>query len=131
MKNVKKVLCLTIGIFLLILYIFNQNSVNNYLEIDKKTKIEIMKTIICKKGKTTKIIDNFGTGYAKTFRIRISSKIDEPLKGTYTEKRYMWIFPEKPITGELKEKMSFHRKWINGVYSVSITPKNEVTVEFY
>ena len=90
-----------------------------------------MKKINCKKGKETKIIDNFGTGYAKTFRIKIIPEIGVPVKGTSIEKRYLWIFPETPIKGELKEKMSFHRKWINGMYSVAIIPESDVIVEIY
>ncbi len=87
-----------------------------------------MKTIFCKKGQSTKIISNFGTGYAKTFHITIATKNEEQLSGTFLEKRYLWIFPQAPIEGELEKEMTFDRYWINGIYSVAITPKQDVTV---
>ena len=75
-----------------------------------------MKTKFCKKGKLSKIISNFGSGYPQTFNIRIKSENGEKISGTYIEKRYFWIFPQKPIEGELNQNMQFHRKWINGIY---------------
>ncbi|HIP31254.1 MAG TPA: hypothetical protein EYG86_00685 [Crocinitomicaceae bacterium] len=88
-----------------------------------------MKTIFCKKGQPTKIISNFGTGYAKTFHIIIATKNnEEQLSGTFIEKRFLWIFPQAPIEGELEKVMTFDRYWINGIYSVVIIPKQDVTV---
>ncbi len=87
-----------------------------------------MRTVICKKNKVAKIIDNFGRGYPQTFEITISSEKGEEISGKYIEKRYLWIFPETPIKGELKPQMQFHRKWINGIYSVTIKPDCDVIV---
>lgn len=88
-----------------------------------------MKKKLCKKDKITRIISNFGTGYPKTFRISFSSSSGEKISGTYIEKRYFWVFPQKPTEGELKPNMQFHRKWINGIYSVSIKPDQDLEVE--
>lgn len=87
-----------------------------------------MKTKLCKKDKFTKIISNFGSGYPKTFKISIKSANGEKISGTYIEKRYLWIFPQKPIEGELNPNMQFHRKWINGIYSVALKPNCDVEV---
>ena len=87
-----------------------------------------MKRKFCKKGKSTKIISNFGTAYPQTFSINIANDRGEKVSGTYTEKRYFWIFPQKPIEGDLRNSMQFHRKWINGIYSVTITPDCDVEV---
>jgi hypothetical protein len=87
-----------------------------------------VKTKFCKKDKLTKIISNFGSGYPKTFNISIKSANGEKVSGTYVEKRYLWIFPQKPIEGELNSNMQFHRKWINGIYSVALKPNCDVEV---
>lgn len=87
-----------------------------------------MKTKFCKKDKLTKIISNFGSGYPQTFNIRVKSVNGEKISGSYIEKRYFWIFPQKPIEGELNPNMQFHRKWINGIYSVSFKPNCDVEV---
>lgn len=88
-----------------------------------------MKPKFCKKDKFTKIISNFGSGYPKTFNVRIRSVTGEKVSGTYSERRYFWIFPQKPIEGELSNTIQFHRKWINGIYSVSIKPDSDVEVK--
>ncbi|OQY04184.1 MAG: hypothetical protein B6I20_03530 [Bacteroidetes bacterium 4572_117] len=88
-----------------------------------------MKTIVCKKGQFTSIINNFGKGYPQTFNIEISAEQNEEISGTYIEKRYFWIFPQTPIKGKLKAQMQFHRKWINGIYSVDIKPDMDVMVK--
>ncbi len=88
-----------------------------------------MKTIHCKKNKSTKIISNIGRGYPQDFHVSITSASGEKISGTYCEKRYFWIFPKTPITGKLNDKMQFHRQWINGIYSVSIIPDSDVTVQ--
>jgi hypothetical protein len=88
-----------------------------------------MKTIICKKDKLTTIISNFGRGFAQTFNLSLTSESGEEVAGTYIEKRYFWIFPEAPIEGKLELQMQFHRKWINGIYSVAIKPDVDIVVK--
>lgn len=89
-----------------------------------------MKRISCKKNKLTKIISNFGRGYPQTFNVTLTPEGNENVSGIYLEKRYLWIFPESPIVGELTKKMQFHRYWINGIYSVAIRPDCNVIVEY-
>jgi hypothetical protein len=89
-----------------------------------------MKQILCEKNHFTKIISNFGRGYPQTFNVTIIPEGKEDVSGIYLERRYFWIFPETPIVGELKEKMQFHRYWINGIYSVAIKPNSNVLVEY-
>ncbi len=88
-----------------------------------------MKRVFCKKNQYTKIIGNFGRGYPQTFKVTIMSQGDKKVTGRYLEKRYFWIFPQTPTEGRLKERMEFHRYWINGIYSVSIKPDTDVNVQ--
>lgn len=88
-----------------------------------------MKTIKCPAKQSTKIISNFGRGYAQTFRVKISTINGEEVTGKYIENHYFWIFPQLPKEGNLKSTMKFHRRWIDGVYSVSIIPNVDVVVE--
>jgi len=87
-----------------------------------------MKQLYCPKGKYTKIISNFGRGFPQTFDVSIASKNGEEISGEFIEKKYFWIFPENPINGELKAEMQFHRRWIDGIYSVAIKPNIDVVV---
>lgn len=88
------------------------------------------KKIKCIAKNETKVINNFGTGYRKTFSLQLHSIDGKQVSGSYIERRYMWIFPEKPILGELTENMKFTRFWINGRYSVTIIPDQDIEVEF-
>jgi len=88
-----------------------------------------MKKFDCMKGKSSKIISNFGRGYPQTFDITITSQDGEEISGTYCERRYFWIFPQTPVIGKLEARMQFRRYWINGIYSVTITPECNVKVQ--
>jgi hypothetical protein len=78
------------------------------------------KKVSCAKGTWTKVISNFGRGYPQDFRVAFQTKDGKPVSGSYQEKRYFWIFPQSPIEGTLETKMTFHRRWINGIYSVKV-----------
>lgn len=83
---------------------------------------------LCKAGQWTKIISNFGTGYPKNFSVHIVTVDGSRVAGEYCERRYLWIAPQKPVTGALQLEMHFRRHWINGIYSVAIKPETDVTV---
>lgn len=88
-----------------------------------------MKPIKCKAGVLTQIIHNFGRGYPQTFNVKITTESGNEISGIYKEKRHFWIFPQSPVTGKISEKMQFRRYWINGIYSVSIKPDQDVIVQ--
>ena len=85
--------------------------------------------ILCKKNEWTTIINNFGTGYAKTWNISFKTETGEPVKGKFIEKRYVWILPGKLTEGELQENMQFHRNWINAIYKLKIYSETDIVVE--
>lgn len=78
----------------------------------------------CPAGKWTYIIKNFGTGLPRTFRIEITG---DPA-GVFEERPYFWIFAQRPRTGKLSSVMTFHRKWINGIYRVRVKPTQDVSI---
>lgn len=88
-----------------------------------------MKEKFCKNNQFTKIISNFGNAYPETFHVKIIPQSNEIVSGVYRENRYLWIFPETPIEGNLSAIMQFNRYWINGIYSVSIKPDSDVVVQ--
>ena len=85
-----------------------------------------MKQVFCKKNQFTKIIFNIGRGYPQTFHVKITSQDKKQVSGTYSERRYFWVFPQTPIEGNLEENMEFQRYWKNGIYSVAIKPTIDV-----
>ena len=64
-----------------------------------------------------------------SWNIRLKAKNGETIEGTYLEKRWLWIFPQKPVTGKLAEQMRFERYWVNAIYSLKICPNADVIAE--
>jgi len=86
--------------------------------------------VSCPAGRWTTLISNFGTGMPKTFTIAFHAESREDISGEYLEKKYMWIFPQRPVRGTLVPLMEFHRNWINGIYSVKVKPDIDLMAEF-
>jgi len=82
--------------------------------------------IPCPAGSWTTIVSNFGSGYPKTFTIHFESVDGAPVDGTFEEKAALWIFSQPAKEGKLVPKMSFHRKWINGIYKIRVCPTSDV-----
>jgi hypothetical protein len=85
------------------------------------------KPIHCKAGEWTKLVSNFGSGYARTFEVHLTAANGGPIEGEFEERRAWWIFPQSPQRGPLAPEMQFHRKWINAIYSIRIKPSRDVT----
>ena len=88
-----------------------------------------IKRIECPKNQWTTLISNFATGMPASWKIRFTARNGGKVEGSYIEKRWLWIFPQKPVTGELTEQMQFQRYWINAIYSLKICPKIDVSAE--
>ena len=65
-----------------------------------------------------------------SWEIRFTAKDGRTVDGSYIEKRWLWIFPQTPVTGELAEEMRFERYWINAIYSVKVCPGSDLIAEF-
>lgn len=87
-------------------------------------------SVLCPAGRWTTVISNFGTGMPRTFTIAFTPRSGEEVSGTFEEKKYLWIFPQKPRTGNLVPLMRFNREWINGIYKVRVKPDTDLTAEF-
>ena len=87
------------------------------------------KRIECPKDQWTTLISNFGAGMPASWEIRFTASDGGTVEGSYMEKRGLWIFPQKPVTGELTEQMRFERYWINATYSVKVCPGTDVIAE--
>jgi hypothetical protein len=88
-----------------------------------------MNKIFCPKNQSTRIINSIATGLPRVFSVKITPADGLTLSGIFEERRCFWIFPQTPVTGELKPKMEFTRKWINAFYSVRIKPDQDAWVE--
>jgi hypothetical protein len=80
----------------------------------------------CPAGVWTKVIFDFGRGYAEDRRVKISVTDGGTFTGCYREVHYNWIIPQKPIEGDLRAEMLFQRRWIDGIYSVSVKPDKDI-----
>ena len=88
-----------------------------------------MKKIVCPKNQWTTLISNFGTGLPACWNIRFVAQDSGNIEGSYREKRYWWIFPQKPVIGQISEQMKFERYWINAIYSLKVCPASDVIAE--
>ena len=61
--------------------------------------------------------------------VNLTSKHNLPIQGQYKEVHYDWVLPKKPVVGQLSSKMEFHRRWIDGIYSVDIKPMIDCTAQ--
>jgi hypothetical protein len=87
------------------------------------------KIIECPKDQWTTLISNFAAGMPKSWEITFKSQDGTKVSGKYIEKKSLWIFPGSPIEGELQEKMTFQRDWLNTIYSIKIKPEMDVMAE--
>lgn len=83
----------------------------------------------CPANQWTVVVDNFGTGYAKTFNLYLHAEGGQPVQGMFRETRWLWIIKEAPLRGPLMPQMQFHRRWINAMYRVEICPTVPTTVQ--
>ncbi len=87
------------------------------------------KKIECPKNQWTTLISNIGTGMPACWNITFKARNSEKIEGSYSEKRWLWIFPQTPVTGKITGQMQFRRHWINAVYSLKICPETDVIAE--
>jgi hypothetical protein len=87
------------------------------------------KRIECPKNQWTTLISNFGTAMPACWNISFQAPRGEKVEGSYTEKRWWWIFPQTPVTGKLTAQMQFERYWINAIYTLKICPDVDVVAE--
>jgi hypothetical protein len=87
------------------------------------------KKISCPANQWTTLVSNFAAGMPKTWDITFTTIDGSMVAGIFEEKRALWIFPQSPVRGELREKMQFERYWINAIYSIKIYPATDVVAE--
>jgi hypothetical protein len=88
-----------------------------------------IKKVVCPKNEWTTIISNHFVQIPVSWRIKFVSESGQPVDGTYSEKRFFWIFPQSPVEGKLKAEMTFDRYWINTFYSIRVCPTVDVIAE--
>ncbi|MBX2868016.1 MAG: hypothetical protein KTR18_05050 [Acidiferrobacterales bacterium] len=76
----------------------------------------------CSAGEWTRVIFDFGKGYPETRQIVLSAPNSDRVDAEYRETHYNWIFPKQPVIGEFSGSATFHRRWIDGIYSVYVKP---------
>ncbi|MBI4852684.1 MAG: hypothetical protein HY819_12890 [Acidobacteria bacterium] len=87
------------------------------------------KKIFCPKNTWTTLISNFAAGMPASWTITFKTENNEELCGEFEEKRYVLVFPQTSVRGQLQARMVFERYWINAIYSVKVYPKVDVTAE--
>jgi hypothetical protein len=88
------------------------------------------KKIVCPKNEWTTIISSSFAQMPVSWRIKFVPESGGVLvDGIYSEKRFMWVFPQAPTEGRLEAEMIFNRYWINTFYSLKICPAVDLIAE--
>lgn len=87
------------------------------------------KKIACPQNVWTTIISSYFAQMPVSWRIKFVSESGERVDGIYSEKRFLWIFPQAPTEGQLEAEMTFDRYWINTFYTLKICPAVDLTAE--
>lgn len=77
----------------------------------------------------TRALFDFGKGFPEDIRLVLAAEQGSGVTGQYKETHYDWIFPRKPVMGALAEELKFHRRWIDGIYSIDIKPDVDCVAE--
>ncbi|HJU55250.1 MAG TPA: hypothetical protein VJ715_11785 [Pyrinomonadaceae bacterium] len=86
------------------------------------------KTIACPAGQWTTIIRSRFAQMPAVWDVHLHSEGGE-VAGEFEETKSSWIFPGRPVTGQLRERLTFERGYWNTFYTVRIRPRTEVTAE--
>lgn len=86
------------------------------------------KTITCPAGQWTTIIRSRFAQMPAIWEIHLRSE-EGDVAGEFEETKSRWVFPGHPVSGELRERLTFERGYLNTFYSVRIRPQTPVTAE--
>ena len=86
------------------------------------------KTIDCPAGQWTTIIRSRFAQMPAVWNVHLRSE-DGEVAGEFEETKSKWVFPGKPVTGQLGERLTFERGYWNTFYLVRIRPRTPVTAE--
>lgn len=86
------------------------------------------KTIMCPAGQWTIIIRSRFAQMPAVWDVHLHSE-DGEVAGEFEETKSNWVFPGKPVSGQLSERLTFERGYWNTFYSVRIRPRTPVVIE--
>jgi hypothetical protein len=86
------------------------------------------KTITCPAGQWTTIIRSRFAQMPAVWDVQLHSGGGE-VAGEFEETKSKWIFRGQPVSGQLRERLTFERGYWNTFYSVRIRPRTQVTAE--
>jgi hypothetical protein len=86
------------------------------------------KTIMCPAGQWTTIIRSRFSQMPAVWDIHLRSE-DGEVAGEFEETKSVWVFPGKPVSGQLGERLKFERGYWNTFYCVRFRPRTPVIVE--
>jgi hypothetical protein len=86
------------------------------------------KTITCPAGQWTTIIRSLFAQMPASWELHLRSEGSD-VEGEFEETKSAWVFPGKPVSGQLREHLTFERGYWNTFYSVRIRPRTTLTAE--
>ena len=86
------------------------------------------KTIVCPAGQWTTIIRSRFSQMPGVLEIHLRSESGE-VAGEFEETKSRWVFPGQPVSGQLRERLTFERGYWNTFYLVRIKPQTPLVVE--
>jgi len=87
------------------------------------------KSIECPAGQWTTVIRSRFAQMPAVWEVRLRTEGGGEVAGEFEETKSKWIFPGRPVTGQLRERLTFERGYWNTFYSVRVRPRYHVTAE--
>lgn len=88
-----------------------------------------VKKIVCPKNQWTILISNKFVQIPISWKIDFKSETGETISGIFSEKKSLWIIPQKAIEGKLENTMYFERGWFNTFYTLKVLPDVDLIAE--
>ena len=88
-----------------------------------------MKDIEVRRGERRRIIHRFSSSLSQTFSFDVKPLVgSRPVSGTVEVKGSRWLFRKEAVVLELKSPMTVHKGFWDTLFSVFITPDQDVKV---
>ena len=91
-----------------------------------------MKEILVRRGERRRIIRRFSSSLSQTFSFDVDAVVGHgPVSGMVEVKGSRWLFRKDPLLLELKSTMTVQKGFWDTLFSVFITPDQDVKVTLH
>lgn len=91
-----------------------------------------MKEVVVRRGERCRVIHRFSSSLSQTFSFEVEPVAGPgPVSGTVEVKGSRWLFRKDPVVLELQPTMTVRKGFWDTLYSVFVTPDQDVKVTLH